>query len=183
MCPTSGFSAPILRHLRPSSCQPLQIPSLLHSQPTFSPLLSVSPTSSQSFQMWFRPTVSRPLNLVTELLTIYSRNLVLRCSRRLDVWTWRSWRPPSESFPPWRKPGSFATLTLLGLRLFIWLRRRTEAGALVESCLLFEESGGEYLDGARWAVSGHVTYLSIYKYKNKTEGVISEHIQNSFVSH
>ena len=108
------------------------VPSLLHSQPTFSPLLSVSPTSSQSFQMWSRPTVSRLLNLVTELLTIYSRNLVLRCSRRLDVWTWRSWRPPSESFPPWRKPGSFATLTLLGLRLFIWSGRRTEAGALVE---------------------------------------------------
>ena len=80
----------------------------------------------------FPDVVSRPLNLVTELLTIYSRNLVLQCSRRLDIWTQRSWRPPSESFPPWRKPGSFATLTLLGLRLFIWLRRRTEAGALVE---------------------------------------------------
>ena len=73
----------ILRPLHPSSCQPLQIPSLPHSQPTCSPLLSVSPTSSQNFQMWSRPTVSRPLNLVTELPTIYSLNLDL-LARRLD---------------------------------------------------------------------------------------------------
>ena len=79
----------------------------------------------------FPDVVSRPLNLVTELLIIYSRNLDLRCSRRLDVWTRRSWHPPNESFLPWRKQGSSVALILLGLRLFTWSRRRTEVRVLV----------------------------------------------------